>query len=117
MSTYQSADSGASTNFHDENGRGERPSPPNRRISAEKHVGLIVRVERAFIRDYQVPLAADIGMDDGWRMIPVQPTADPGWQIDKSYDSDKRTGWFRYLVVLDGETRRCPTAKRSGRST
>jgi|HubBroStandDraft_6_1064221.scaffolds.fasta_scaffold1312671_2 hypothetical protein len=55
-------------------------------------------------RDAVIPFSAnDPDMLDGWRCIPIPPTADPGWFIiDDS--RDRKTVW---AIVDDGASRPC----------
>jgi hypothetical protein len=48
-----------------------------------------------YTRDAVVPLSNDDReMEDGWRCVPVPPTADGGWLIVDS-SNDRKTGWMR----------------------
>jgi hypothetical protein len=57
-------------------------------------------VEKRYVADIIIPRSADdLQMKNGYRCIPIPPTADDGWTI---FDSSKkrRTGWMR-VVYLD----------------
>jgi hypothetical protein len=61
-----------------------------------------ITVERRLTRDARVPLTDDDPeMENGWQCIEVPPNGELGWLIDKSYDSDRKTGWYRYVVEAD----------------
>jgi len=53
-------------------------------------------LERRMTRDIKVPRSADDPeMENGWRCIPIQPTADGDWFIlDSSHD--RKTVWGRW---------------------
>jgi len=54
-------------------------------------------MEQVITRDERIPLSeADLAMEDGYRCIPIPPTADTDWFIlDSSYD--RRTVWGRWV--------------------
>jgi hypothetical protein len=53
-------------------------------------------LERRITRDERVPFSDDDReMQDGWRCIPIPPTADPDWFILDS-SSDRKTVWGRW---------------------
>jgi hypothetical protein len=56
-------------------------------------------IERCTTRDVKVPYSADDPeMEDGWRCIPIPPTADDDWFIlDDS--NDRKTEWGRWHDV------------------
>jgi hypothetical protein len=56
--------------------------------------------------DEKIPLSSDDrDMANGWRMIPIPPTADGDWIIADG-TSDKKTGWCRCSQMFDAEVRR-----------
>jgi hypothetical protein len=70
-------------------------------MTARSFDGARRRLERAVTRDYRIPLSDDDReMLDGWRCIPVAPTADPDWFIIDS-SSDRKTVWGRWRAGYD----------------
>jgi hypothetical protein len=68
-------------------------------MSTRRHGGHRRMLETRITRDAKVPYSADDPeMQDGWRCIPVPPTADDGWFIlDDS--NDRKTEWGRWHDV------------------
>jgi hypothetical protein len=57
-----------------------------------------------YTRDIRVPLSADdLGMENGWRCIPIPPTADDDWVVVDNR-SDRKTGWARRSQIMVCET-------------
>jgi hypothetical protein len=53
-----------------------------------------------YTRDEKIPLADnDRGMMNGWKMVPIPPTADGDW-VAVDTRSDKRTGWARASALM-----------------
>jgi hypothetical protein len=61
------------------------------------------KFERVTTRDAVVPLSADDPqMENGWRCVPIQPTADDDWFIiDDS--RDRKTVWGRWRAADGAE--------------
>jgi hypothetical protein len=56
-----------------------------------------------YTRDFLVPLSDDDReMQDGWRCIPVPPTADDDWVIADN-SKDYKTGWMLRCYLSDCE--------------
>jgi hypothetical protein len=52
-------------------------------------------VERVYTRDARIPRSADDpDCENGWRCIPIPPTADGDWVIFDT-SKDYKTGWQR----------------------
>jgi hypothetical protein len=67
---------------------------------------LQIRLERCYARYHKAPLSADdLEMEDGWQLIEVPPEIDGWWERDESYDSDKKTAWYRYVIEADDGNR------------
>jgi hypothetical protein len=61
----------------------------------------MINCDIIYTADIKIPLSADdMGMECGWRMIPVPPTDDNGWVIVDDR-SDRKTGWLRRAQISD----------------